>query len=161
MRVMIAFLVLAMTCAAEAAPKDRGAADDLAAARRGAQEDAAPQARLEAANPQMYWLDYSSDRINFDTRRDILNGWIARPLFSDIAECEREAYAYNRSGRDKWKCRPTAITLKMWNAWGRACDDRDRAHYDQQACKDGTHAMRAILLQEIGGTVRREPEFWK
>jgi hypothetical protein len=158
---LLAAVVVALVTTAQAQRGNRqDALDDLRAARQGAKEDAARQAAEEATNPQMYWLDYHHDGSRFDTREMLIHGdySLGLQLFSSFAECQAggEFWKVNTRGyTDRWKCRPTAVTLKMRNSKNEICG-RSGA-----GCKDAEKAIAKILYQEIEGKLLREPEFWK
>jgi hypothetical protein len=131
-------------------------------AKEDAAREAARRAEEEAANPQIYWLDYdySKDgafgfRALFLRNKDA--GLVLPEWFDSLASCKARASSIlDVPGRafkiERAECIPTAVTLQMINTEGDACGGSDRQGNPRiysQACKDARKPITKVLELEI------------
>src|SRR5262249_17940481 len=160
----ITIVALALAFAGSA----HGASNDLKAARKGGEEDAARKAgerpAQEIAKPEIYWLDTAyrrSDGALIEEQRQFLrnkNDPRFLPPFSNWAECEakRKYRMKRRRGMDspvleRADCRPTAITRKMLNAVRKdhCWDAPKKPAWERPECRAAVEALSNILEKEL------------
>jgi hypothetical protein len=138
--------------------RDKGAEDDLKAAREGAKRDAEEMAKLEASNPQMYWTWYGRGVVAGSNRVDSCDAvLLGHSLFGSsfnyaLKACEAEANTMS-AGVRRAGCLPTSITLKMVKTQDKVCN-ASTGQINSPACKDAEKVIMDILEPEVRAALK-------